>query len=247
MPSIAMCCNFYNDAHALPGLLEASARYFDNLFLINSGPGGARSNDGSIEIVEKFGATLKFDDMDKGFGVIRSRLIRECGCEWGFILDADERFYREIHYLTCDGDESWPANEKPNLTVTRHPHIIAHGDHVRNLMTRPDIFAIRSTRRHWFDFSMTRPSQNWLHNKDHQLRIVRNIPEISYSSIRKMHEQIVDSRTGGIPQHAEQDDVNGPFHDHFHLAFRFAYPGSKEWNEKNYSRLDAGEAMLVKQ
>lgn len=244
--SIALCCNVYQDVHALRGLLETGARYFDNLFIIHSGPGGAFSTDGTIELCEKMGCTLVFDDIQRGFGTIRTRLIHGCGCAWAFILDADERFYPQLPVMVCEGFEHYPQNLNPKLTVTHKPDVIDQGAHVRNLISNPQIMALRTTRRHWFDFTMKKAAQNWLNNRDHQLRIVRNLPEIGYERDRVMHERLLDTRTGKDPVYAAQDDMGGPFHDHFHLAYRNAYPGSKEWNEENYSRLSRGETMLAR-
>ena len=247
--SIALACNVYNDAAALRGLLESGARYFDNLFIIHSGPGRARSTDGTIELCEKFGATLLFDDMDRGFGAIRTRLIHDCGCDWAFIMDADERFFPQMKVLECHGEDDWKGPSDPHppkLTVTEKSDVIDQGAHVKNTIRNPEVMAIRSTRRHWMDFTMRRPTQNWHRNQDHQLRIVRNLPEIAYASSIKMHERLVDSRTGKDPKFVMQDPVGGPFHDHFHMAFRTAYPGSKEWNELNYARLSRGDRMEVR-
>lgn len=247
--SIALACNVYNDANALRGLLESGARYFDNLFIVHSGPGGARSTDGTIELCEKFGATLVFDDMDNGFGHVRSRLIHDCGCDWAFIMDADERFFPQMKVLECEGDDDWKGPSDPNLPsfkITEKSDVIDQGAHVKNLIRNPEVMAIRSTRRHWFDFTMRRPTMNWNRNCDHQLRIVRNLPEIGYAKDIRMHERLFDSRTGKDPKFVCQDPVGGPFHDHFHMAFRIAYPGTKEWNEKQYYRLSHGDKMEVK-
>lgn len=247
--SIALACNVYQDAAALRGLLESGARYFDNLFIVHSGPGGARSTDGTIELCEKFGATLVFDDMNNGFGHVRSRLIHDCGCDWAFIMDADERFFPQMKVLECHGDGDWGGPSSPtlpNLTAIEKKDVIDQGDHIKNLIKNPETMAIRSTRRHWFDFTMRRPTQNWHRNQDHQLRIVRNLPEISYASDIRMHERLSDNRTGQDPKFVMQDPVGGPFHDHFHMAFRTAYPGTKEWNEIQYSRLSRGEKMEVR-
>lgn len=243
--SIALCCNVYNDAVAVRGLLESGARYFDNLFIIHSGPGGAYSTDGTIEACQEFGATVVFDDIQRGYGHIRTRLIHDCGCSWAFILDADERFFPQIPVIHCEGVEHYPEHPNPNLSVFHKEEICNQGALVRQMMQSPDCMAIRTTRRHWFDFAMRRASQNFLHNKDHQLRIVRNIPEIRYRTERVMHEQLIDTRTGSSPGFAQQSDYGGPFHDHFHLVFRRTEPGKKEFNEQNYSRLERGEKMLL--
>lgn len=246
--SIALASNVYNDAAALHGALETAQRFFDNLFFVHAGPNGAYSTDGTIELLEKYGATVVFDDINKGFGAIRTRCLHDCGCTFAAILDADERFYPELPVLHPEGQEKWsPGQPRPNLSVHVREGIVKQGELIRNLMTQPNIMAIRATRRHWFDFSMKHPSQNWIATeRDHQLRIVRNIPEIEYRSNVKMHEKLVDLRTGCDPTRANQDDYFGPFIDHFHPFFREAYPGSKEFGEANYARLERGEPMLAK-
>ena len=244
-PSIAMACNVYQDAPALRGLLETSARFFDNLFIVHAGPGGAYSTDGTIELCEQFGATIVFDDIERGFGAIRTRLVHDCGCAWAMILDADERFHPILPAYRCVGEA--------NLAVTVQPgEIINQGNHLRRLIAMTEIehkdyVAIRSIRRHWHDFGMTKPSQNWMHTRDWQLRIVKNIPEVIYRSEVRMHEQIHDIRTNTTPRFHQEDDYHGPFHDHYHLFFRRTQPGHKEFNEENYQRLTRGERMLVKE
>jgi hypothetical protein len=245
--SIALALNVYNDAAALRGALETGSRFFDNIFCVHSGPGGAYSTDGTIELLEKFGATIVYDDIEKGYGTIRSRCLHECGCTFAAILDADERFFPELPVLHCEGTDKWsPSWEgRPNLSVHVREGTVKQGDIIRQLINDPNVMSIRCTRRHWFDFSMKHPTQNWLHERDHQLRIVRNIPEIFYKSDVKMHERLFDSRRGGDPAYNAQDDYQGPFIDHFHPFFRHAYPGTKERNELNYARLESGEPMVV--
>lgn len=244
--SIAMCCNVYNDVAALRGLLETSAPFFDNLFVVHSGPGGARSTDGTIELCEQFGATIVFDDMQRGFGAIRSRLIHDCGCTWAFILDADERFHPTLPVMHCEGTESFPAVAAPVLSTFDKDEVCAQGTMLRELIAHPETMAVMSIRRHWFDFSRRRPTQNWLRIPDHQLRIVRNVPEIEYETGKVMHERLLDTRMNppGDPRHAKASEVWGPFHDHYHCFFRNARPGSKEFNERNYLLMEKGEAML---
>lgn len=237
--SIAACINFYNDAPALRGALESASQFFDNIFTINSGPGGAYSTDGSIELCEQFGATIAFDDIQKGFGAIRSRLIHDCGCTWAFILDADERFHHVVPSLHCEGVEHYPEHPKPNLsTFKKEPQ--NQGAELRRLTNDPKVKAIRTSRRHWFDFTMNKPCQNWLMIPDWQLRIVRNTPEVGYEVGKVMHERLVDSTTGTDPVHVN----SGLFHDHYHCFYRRTQPGYKEAREQNYQRLERGEKML---
>lgn len=247
MSTLALGINFYNDAAAMRGLLETMARWVDNIYCINSGPGGAYSTDGSIELARSFGATVVFDDIQKGFGHIRSRLIHECGCAFVCILDADERIYPQINVMTCEGAERYPDVPTPNLTVTVKPDVIDQMGHLRNMIRNPELMAIRATRRHWFSYDMKRPSQNWYGPdgiKDHQLRIVRNHDEVGYVKERVMHERLLDRRTGKDPYFSMQDEHGGIFIDHFHLVYRHSQPGKKEANEQNYARLERGEPMI---
>lgn len=242
--SIACCVNFYNDAPALRGLLETAAPYFDNIFCINSGPGGARSTDGSIELAEQFGATVVFDDMQRGFGAIRSRLIHDCGCTWAMVLDCDERFHPQMPCMHCEGTDRYPTQLEPNLSSFKRDEVCNQGAKLKELIRLPELMAVTSIRRHFFDFAMRKPAENWLLIKDYQMRIVRNIPEIGYQIDRVMHEQLIDSRTGRSPASITPDDYIGPFFDHFHLHYRRTRPGQKEANEVNYGKLERGEAML---
>lgn len=249
-PSLALACNFYNDAPAMRGLLELGARCFDNLYFMNTGPGGALSTDGSIELATSFGATVAFGDLDEGFGRIRTRLIHECGCTFCVILDADERIWPQLYVLECEGTEAYPAIAQPNLIVKVRSDVIDQMGHLRNLIQNPATMAIRSTRRHWFGFDMKRPTQNWYGphgNKDHQLRIVRNVPEIGYEPDRRMHERLIDARTGKDPAFVPQDEHGGIFIDHYHMFYRRTQPGHKEWNESQYARLSRGEKMQLRE
>lgn len=242
--SIAMCCNVYQDALMLRGLLEMSSSYFSNLFVIHSGPNGAYSTDGTIELCESFGIKPVFDDISRGFGAIRSRLLHDCGCEWAMIMDADERFFPLINTMKCEGTDRYPNQLDPNLKVIKGADVINQGAHVKNQIKNPELMAMRFTRRHWFDFTMTKPAESWNLIWDHQLRCVRNSPHISYS--RSMHEILTDDRTGKTPRFLEQDPVGGPHVEHMHLFSRKNQPGHKEFNESNYARLERGEKMVVK-
>ena len=245
-----MACNVYNDAMALRGLLETAQSFFDNIYIIHSGPGGAYSTDGTIELCQQFGVQPVFADINAGFGEIRSRLLHECGEAWCMIMDADERFHANVPVLECHGEGVWnPSlgfdNPLPDLRVVRRDDVVQQGRRLRDLIQRADLMAIRTRRRHWFDFSFKKPTQNWFKRHDHQLRIVRNIPEISYRADTRMHERIRDSRTGEDPHYYAGDDISGPFHDHYHCFFRKARVGHKESNEKEYSKLVEGGQMAA--
>lgn len=245
MSSIAACFNVYNDAAALRGALENAQSFFDNIFVIVTPPGGEKNkDDATCDLLREFGIEPRYGDINEGFGVIRTRLIHECGCDWAFLLDSDERFYPSQPVLLCEGSERFPQHEFPKLKITRRPDLIYQGQHIRELIKDSRYDAIKTIRRHWQDFSMKRPSENWEIHKDWQLRVVRNVQHISYRSDVRMHERIWDTRTNGEPRHFTADVHGGPFHDHFHVFFRRARPGHKEENERRYDRLAKGEAMI---
>ena len=246
--SIAASCNVYNDAIAMRGLLETASQYFDELFVVHSGPNGAYSTDGTIELCEEFNVKLVFDDIDKGFGVIRSRLIHEHGCEWAMILDADERFNPYMPELICEGNATWDIGNplvRPNLSVTTTNNINVQGYWLKEVTQKNEsIMSVRTIRRHWMDFTHKNPTQNWHLIPDHQLRIVRNVPEIEYVSNVKMHERLIDTRTGQDPLYIDNNELL-IFHDHYHPFFRNNFPGTKQFNEQNYQRLERGEKTIA--
>jgi len=106
------------------------------------------------------------------------------------------------------------------------------------------LMAVRTIRRHWLDFTHKNPTQNWMLIQDYQLRIVRNVPEINYISSVKMHERLMDSRTGQDPLHLTENELL-IFHDHYHPFFRNNFPGTKQFNEQNYQRLERGEKTIT--
>lgn len=243
-----MSCNVYNDAIALRGLLETASQYFDELFVVHSSPSGVYSTDGTIEVCEQFKVKLVFDDIEKGFGVIRSRLIHEHGCEWAMILDADERFTPIMPHLICEGDATWDLGNplvRPDLTVKIAPEVSIQGHTLKEIIKNDTVMAVRTIRRHWMDFTHKNPTQNWSLIQDYQLRTVRNVPEINYVSNIKMHERLLDSRTGQDPLYPISNELL-IFHDHYHPFFRNNFPGTKQFNEQNYQRLERGEKMIVK-
>jgi len=163
-------------------------------------------------------------------------------------LDADERFHPTMPQLNCEGDATWDLGNplvRPNLTVTNTPNVNIQGYALKELIASNDsLMAVRTIRRHWLDFTHKNPTQNWNLIPDYQLRTVRNVPEINYQSDVKMHERIIDGRTGNEPLHINDDSLL-IFHDHYHPFFRNNYPGTKQFNEQNYQRLEKGEKMIT--
>lgn len=196
-------------------------QFADDICVVHTGPDGKYSTDGTIEILEKSGVRLKFDNISKGFGVIRTRLIREAKCEWAMITDADERWFLEEPVLTCHGTEKYPEQKSPSLTTTQtgtaNPKQL-----LKSLMKQADdrkVDAIRLSRRHWMKEpgDWTHPCQNWSQHADWQLRVLRNSPFLFYDPLVRMHERLLDSRTWSEPSWVTGDTVTGPFHNHFHI------------------------------
>ena len=235
--SIGLSFNAYAEPNALPGMLEVASRFYDELVMISAPPEG-RSNDETIAIAEKWGVRVVHSTIDKGFGYVRTQCIRESTCEWVVIQDADERIFWNAWQLSCEGTESWNPDTcpEPKLTITNHGGY-DQGILLRNAIENPEVDGIRFVRRHWFDFSMKRPTQNFMTISDWQLRCVRNRPYISYA--RGMHESIVDSRTGQCPTHStmQPDNLSGLFFDHFHLFFKAMEPEQRREDIDTYNRL----------
>jgi hypothetical protein len=103
MTTIGLVANIYNEANALPGWLETHTPFFDHIAVYHSGPQGAKSSDGTIEILEKWGIPITWGSIDAGYGVVRNATFRCSPCDWVMLLDADERFYPTLRVMRCVG------------------------------------------------------------------------------------------------------------------------------------------------
>lgn len=252
MSSIGLACNFYQEVNALPGLLENASQFFDDIVLTWCGPKCEDpADDPSVAIAEKWGVRLLFDNIDDGYGAVRTRLIRNSTTEWVMIMDADERFLPLSPVYLCEGEERYPDVKHPNLKVSIksvQPGMeVAYnqGALLRQMIhTAPeDIMGIRTGRRHWFDFSFKNPCQNWFTYPDYQLRLVRNRDWIEYKSDVKMHEQIIDTRTNTTPVFLAHDNEMGPFHDHFHCFFKSQEKEQRARDIQIYDALHEGREI----
>ena len=52
--SLGVVANVYNEAFALPGWLEMACSFFDDVRIYHSGPGGKCSDDGTVELLERW-------------------------------------------------------------------------------------------------------------------------------------------------------------------------------------------------
>lgn len=244
MPGITAACNVYMEANAIHGLLETASQFFDEIFILHTGPDGALSTDGTIETCRKWGARIEFGSINEGFGVIRTRLVTESKTDWVMILDADERFYPQVPLLDVEGTDRYSGGPIPESINLRslNPKWINQGQMLRELMNGPwDV--IETSRRHWFDHSWKRPTQNWHEIADWQSRTIRNNGNIGFSSDVKMHEQIRHLRGGHVNSWKGNAPDNGPYHDHFHCFYKPMEPEQRKQDIAIYDALHEGRPM----
>lgn len=255
--TIGLVANVYNEINALPGWLETHLPFFDDVRVMHAGPFGEYSNDGTMELLSKWCIPTQFCSIDEGFGAVRSRTLRMSPCDYIMLLDADERFYPLVPVLDCSG-QATPHSRVDEILRgydfrTRYPNwdeiaelgsdlkverlgIQDQGKCLRELLQseRPDV--VCTVRRHWHDFSMKRPTQNWKLDCDWQLRLVRNHPSIKYDSDKAMHEQLIGA------EKAIRASANfGPFFDHFHFMFKRMEQEQRAHDVAIYDKIHAGE------
>jgi hypothetical protein len=243
--SIGLSMNVFNECNALPGALETASRFFDDILVVHAGPGGKYSTDGTIEILEKYGVRVIFDSIDDGFGVLRTKVLRQASTDWTLIMDADERFIPVLPEFAISGSGKYPETPIPDLHVgIQHP-AYNHGDLLRYKLSIEckEADALRTIRRHWMDIGMHRPAQNWFDIPDWQLRCLRNKPYIGYDTNVKMHERCLDKRTGRDPEYGTSEPRKGPFFDHFHLHFKAMEPDQRQHDIRIYDALHYGRPI----
>ena len=258
--TIGLVCNLYNEANALPGWLETHTPFFDHIAVYHSGPQGARSNDGTIEILDKWCIPITWGSIDSGYGVVRNATFRISPCDWVMLLDADERFYPVHRAMACAG-ESTPQNEVDSILQSYDFHDLKtvlpnwenlnrlgaklrvdidypynQGARLREILSNNELDAVATIRRHWHDFSFCRPTQNWHTDPDWQLRIVRNDPSIHFAPETRMHEQLC-----GAQKVFHADMARGPFFDHFHFTFKRMEQEQRAHDVAVYDAIHAGK------
>ena len=244
--SIGLAVNFYREPNTLPGLLENASRFFDDILMVSAPPVGAPPDDESIAIIEKYGARIIHTNIDAGFGVVRTKCLHESSTEWVLISDGDERFFNTLPLYAISGTGRYPENLVPNLHVGILNPAHAQGDRLRHIVKHechPETMAVRLCRRHWMDWGMHSPCQDWRQHNDWQLRFLRNRPHIGYRSEVKMHEQCVDLKTGRDPVYATGDITSGPFIDHFHVPAKLMEPDQRREDIAIYDALHSGSTI----
>lgn len=243
MSSLGMACNFHAEKHALPAFMEMATTTFDDLVFLSCPPPGTSHCEESIAIIEKYGCRIHRTSLEKGFGQIRTRLIRESKADWVMIMDCDEYFTKQPPMLTCTGTEKYPEQKKPDLKVTVVNEKYDQWGWMHDLIEqakREGKFAVRMCRRHWFgppgDF--TKPCQNFSTIPDWQLRLVANSPYIFYDPEVRIHERLLLSTTWSEPPYVTGDQINGPFFDHHHCFYKPKDPEKNKRDMEAYEKLD---------
>ena len=257
--SVGLVANVYNEINALPGWLETHLPFFDDVHVLHAGPGGEYSTDGTLELLERWHVPVEFCAIDEGFGSVRTRAIHSSPCEWVMILDADERFFPVHRVLKCTG-ESTPHSEVDAILQTYDFHDLKtmipnwenvarlganlrvnideaydQGARLREILASGLYDGIATVRRHWHDFSLRRPTQNWHTDPDWQLRLVRNDPSIGFDRNTRMHERLC-----GVQHIFHADMTRGPFFDHFHFTFKRMEIEQRAHDIKIYDAIHAG-------
>lgn len=242
--SLGLAVNFYREPNTLHGLLECASRFFDDLLFVSAPPSGAAPDEESISIIEKWGARIIHTNIDAGFGVVRSICLHESSTEWVMITDCDERFFPTIPVFAIHGTGQYPQDPIPNLSVGIRNPAFAQGDRLRKMIENECLQAdaVRLSRRHWMDWKMSRPCEDWTKRFDWQLRVLRNRSYIGYDPSILMHERCVDSRTGRDPTYATGDTDTGPFIDHFHVPAKMMEPEQRAEDIRIYDALHKSDA-----
>lgn len=242
--TITVACNFYREPNTLPGFLECYSKWADDILMMSCPPSGAPPDEESLEIVKKWGVKLIHGNIDKGYGVIRSRLIQEAGTEWVLISDCDERIPAQLPVYECNGTGKYPEDSEENvkLSVGTLEPAFSQIDLIRSMMkdAKDDVFALRFVRRHWFNWATTRPCQDWTKENDWQLRVMRRRPFIGYAADVAMHEKAKDARTGEDPKYDTGDTKYGPFFDHYHMAAKRMEPMQRAEDVCIFNAIHAG-------
>ena len=264
MASLGIVANVYNEVNALPGWLEmANSGLFDDIQIMHAGPQGAESNDGTIELLEKWRIPIHRTAIDQGFGIVRTAAVRASKCDFVMLLDADERFFRAVNELHCQGEPqprhevdavlneydrgirfqdvpcNWENLSKlgENLTVSVGG-VYDQGAWLRSILEEhTTIDAVCTIRRHWHDFSMRKPTQNWERIPDWQVRIVKNTPSIHWDANTRMHENLIGAKNPFRP-----NLVHGPFFDHFHFGFKRMERDQRAHDVRIYDAIHKREA-----
>jgi len=258
--TLGLVATIYNEINALPAWLEMAQSFFDHVSVYHAGPKGEDSNDGTIQVLNKWNIPIHRGKIDDGFGICRSAALRSSPCDWVMLLDIDERFHQFAPVVNCEGESTPPGEVSQILQEYDHKglacpsnwenvarlgaklktsmgEIYNQGAWLRSIIEHGNLDAVCTIRRHWHDFSWKKPTQNWHTDPDYQLRIVRNHPSIYFDSDIRMHEQLSGASNMYYP-----NQTHGPYFDHYHLFFKKLEPDQRQHDIRIYDAIHKHEA-----
>lgn len=244
-PSIGVAATFRDEHNALPRFIDKAKEFFDDILLVDCSMDMTHSTDGSLDIIRAAGLPDPvLWSLADGFGAVRSQLIQTSKTDFTVILDIDECMYVELPQIDCAGNEAYPQVQSPDLKTYRSGSTYDH----RGLLiakiqeaAAQGIKAVRFSRRHWFDLSWERPTQNWITIPDWQLRCMKSRDSVGYRSNTKMHEQAWDLAERRDPRYIEETPGMGPYIDHYHCHYKPMEPEQRAEDIRNYDALHRSE------
>ncbi|MEM8777432.1 MAG: tetratricopeptide repeat protein [Cyanobacteria bacterium P01_G01_bin.49] len=91
MPKLSLCMIVKNEEENLPKCLESVKDVVDEMVVMDTG-----STDKTVEIAQKFGATVPKFDWGNDFAEARNEALNHVTGDWVLILDADEILNRKV-------------------------------------------------------------------------------------------------------------------------------------------------------
>jgi hypothetical protein len=140
------------------------------------------------------------------------------------------------------GDMQWQSFEEvrklgEHLTCSMG-EIYNQGAWVKDMIQHGALDAVCTIRRHWHAFGWQKPTQNWHHRPDYQLRLVRNHESIFWDANKKMHEQLI-----GAPNRHMPNQIHGPFFDHYHMHFKAMEQAQRAHDVRIYDAIHYGHEV----
>lgn len=121
MPFLSLCMIVRNESEHLARCLMSAQNYVDELVVVDTG-----SQDDTVAIAQRFGATLYHFDWCDDFAAARNFSLEKVTGDWVLILDADETLVVETNTLHQQLTASPPA--VMGLVLTRTEITLLEGD-----------------------------------------------------------------------------------------------------------------------
>lgn len=242
---LGLVVNFFNEPHALPGLIAQAPETFDELVFVSSPPDG-KTDEESCEIIKASGHKLLHHTVSQGYGVLRTWCISQSSCDWVIVGDADERVWANPPRLSVAGTDQWPKQKNPQVFASILEQSLDQKGMLHRLIERAEnegCLAVCLSRRHWMGApgEWKQLCQNYQSTEhDWQLRLVKNSPYLCYDPEVRMHERLIDTRTWESPKYINGSTSEGPFIDHYSIHFKKMDPKKNKQDAETYETLTPG-------